>query len=250
MVHQASWTTCRREAAMGLNIGGTSTSNSSSQNSSSAHSVSTTNGTGATSASRINAQIANNYAHQMWQQTAEYNAEEAAKQRAWLEMMANTVYQRTVKDMKEAGINPVLAAGMGLGTASVSGGSAASASNPMSYMAQSYPDSYSESNSASQGSSHGESESANGLAYLASAIMGMIEKMNGGNQINVSVQGFQDWAKDNPKEAKKVEEALVGDTPFIKWYKSTKSENTAASYGNYIGRKAKEYADSKRQYYY
>lgn len=58
----------------------------------------------------------------------EFNALESAKQREWLELMSNTQYQRAVADLKEAGINPLLAFSGGFHPATVSGGSSASGS--------------------------------------------------------------------------------------------------------------------------
>lgn len=51
-----------------------------------------------------------------------YNASEAQKQRDWQENLANTSYQRGVKDLKTAGLNPVLAAYNGYGANTPSGG--------------------------------------------------------------------------------------------------------------------------------
>lgn len=60
--------------------------------------------------------------------TREFNAAEAQKQRDWQEEMANTQYQRMVKDLRAAGLNPLLATGA---SPSVPSGAAASAGTPL-----------------------------------------------------------------------------------------------------------------------
>lgn len=64
----------------------------------------------------------------------EFNANEAQKQRDWEEMMSNSQYQRAVKDLKAAGLNPWLAvqqSGMSGNTPSGSSAQASSGSAGM-----------------------------------------------------------------------------------------------------------------------
>lgn len=103
--------------------------------------------------SAIEAQRAHERQLELLQEAQDFNRTEAEKQRNWQANMANTVYTRSVKNMIEAGINPILAANLGLSAGNVGSGASASVSTPSSFMGQTFA----EQNSASQGSSFGNS---------------------------------------------------------------------------------------------
>lgn len=54
----------------------------------------------------------------------EFNAAEAAKNRAWQKMMSDTAHQREIRDLQAAGLNPILSAMGGNGAAVTSGATA------------------------------------------------------------------------------------------------------------------------------
>ena len=66
------------------------------------------------------------YSNYQSNKTNAYNSEEAEKEREWQTYMSNTAYQRSVADMKAAGLNPMMS---GLNTSSASTGSAGVASS-------------------------------------------------------------------------------------------------------------------------
>ena len=206
-----------------------------------ATSMSRTYGTEASNRAAIAANSANNAANAAWQQAAAYNAEEAQKQRDWAERMANTTYQRTVKDMIAAGINPILAANMGLSADSVSSGAVASMGNPMSYMANTFADS--ESASKSHGSSWGESMS--GLAYLADAISGLIGAANSANNITIALEGLGELYAPT-------ENSKTGDGKTVKEhreagdYDKTITEAVKGDISTWIEKPAKFFEDTLR----
>lgn len=85
--------------------------------------------------------LANEFSSSMWDKAAawnesmferqmQFNAEQAQIQRDWLERMEGTKYQRAIKDMKTAGLNPVLAVTGGGVQVGGGGGGAASVSAP------------------------------------------------------------------------------------------------------------------------
>lgn len=183
-------------------------------NSAQSSSWSNTAGREASATGAQQAALANSTAMANWEKAAEYNAEQARIQREWQERMANTVYQRTVKDMEAAGINPILAANMGLGTASVGSGATASMSDANAFMGQTFAEQNSASTSSSSGSSWQHSE--NGLSTfakdLASLASGILERVNSSQTINFSLEGLKDFATSDAGKT-----FLTGNTPVVKY---------------------------------
>lgn len=176
--------------------GGTSSGGSSGSSFGDSQSFSNTYGTAASNLAAERANSANEAALGAWQMMADFNSKEAQKARDWNERMANTVYQRTIKDMIAAGINPVLAAGMGLGSASVSSGAQATAGNPMTFMPNTYADSQSASVSHNESENSSYQQSVSGLAYLADVIGNAITNMSSGHNITIALEGLKDVLGD------------------------------------------------------
>lgn len=189
--------------------GSTSRNGSNNSSWSASNSQSQTYGSIASAQSLANMREANAFEERMLEKTMAYNAEQARLQREWEQrnidianQMANTTYSRSVKDMIAAGINPILAAGAGLGgvgNGSVSGGASASVGTPTGHMASSSPDVISSSSGASEseGKSWGSSESglAVGLQMLGEALGNAISNLNSGSTINNFMQEAGDLAK-------------------------------------------------------
>lgn len=131
------------------------------------------------------ARMANEFTSGMWQRTADwneamwekqaaFNAEQAQLQRDWQEKMANTQYQRAVKDMSAAGLNPILAVtGGGVGTG-VPGGAVASVGGSQMSSAQGAMASSGllGANSASVGGYQGQLEYTGNVLNLLSTALG------------------------------------------------------------------------------
>ena len=159
----------------------------------------------------------------------EYNAEQAKISRDWETSMANSIYTRSVKNMKAAGINPILAANMGLSGASVGSGATASISGASAPMAQSFMGTSSASHGASQswGENNGSSwsESEGGIVTALSALGGLFEQL--ANQaassqtINLIMDGLENSGIEIGKSTSEaVKEAAGIDVPE----KSTKDK--------------------------
>lgn len=202
---------------IGLSAGANLTqgySSGGSTNSAQSQSWSNTAGREASATGASQAALANNTAMANWEKAAQYNAEQARIQREWQERMANTVYQRSVEDMKKAGINPILAANMGLGTASVGSGATASMSDANAFMGQTFAEQNSASTSSSSGSSWQNSE--NGLTTLArdlgTVATNLWNAANSSQTFNISLEGLKDFATSDTGKT-----ILTGNTPVIQY---------------------------------
>lgn len=187
----------------GSSVGG-SVNSAHGYNESQNQSYSNTAGEAATAQNMASAQQANQQQLQMMREAMQFNAEEARKQREWQEKMANTVYTRSVENMKAAGINPILAASMGLSGASVGSGASANISAPAAHMGTAIA----EQNSASTGSAYGENwssgsswnESTNGLAeglrQMGELVKEAFSGLNSAINLNVTMQDMSKLVND------------------------------------------------------
>lgn len=174
-------------ATIGQSSGGSS-GQSISNNSS--YTVGGTWGTGATASAQSYSmmQEANKFNSSEAEKNRLFNAEQAEINRKWQENMSNTAYQRAVKDMQKAGINPILA--YTNGGASTGTGATASGGQATSAMGNAYTDTYNESQGQGKSESHNSSwensfttsDIANQLSAITGVITDTINQIQNGTQ--------------------------------------------------------------------
>lgn len=192
-----------------VNSGGNVANNYSfSDSSSNSHSFSRTYGSEATAKSYAEAIRADERQRKLMYETMYYNTMEAERQRQFMQENADTIYTRSVKNMIEAGINPILAASAGLSAANVGSGASASISVPSTFMGQTFPDvvSGSDSSSISHSESEGNSSGWSSGSSWNESKWGLMEAVNqigdaatgAINAISSAGADLEDWAIKNP----------------------------------------------------
>lgn len=162
------------------------------------------------------AERANKFQEAMWEKTAEYNAAQAQIQRDWDERMAATAYQRTMTDMKAAGLNPILAymngaSSFGSGAhASIGSTSSAQASTPGASAA-----------SGSVGNYGGQGFQVSDTLAIIGSVVGLISelansaKVTGAlNNFEGSVAGRYNSYESAKKDREKVDQGKMTETEY------------------------------------
>lgn len=138
--------------------------------------------------------------HAMMEEANRFNAEQAELNRKWQERMSNTAYQRAMKDLRKAGLNPILA--YTNGGASVGSGATAS-----SAMGTAYTDSYNKSENSGESSNYSrswENSEGYGYGYTKSDLANQIGAIAG--VISTVVDGLMSKSEEYANSGRKQED--------------------------------------------